>query len=183
MTRMNAKRMSLLLLIVLAVQQAAGQETPLDSERRSANSESPPPASATDRKADEPTSDEINRWIAQLDSDEYWTREDANKRLFRAGKAAVGALSQAARSEKLEVSMRTIGVLARFLDAEDATIEFAAETALEEIAAGRVTSSAAHADTALAGYRGNRQDRVLAKLRQLGAASPARSFPTANSLR
>jgi hypothetical protein len=166
---MNVNRLSLLLLIVLAAQQSAAQEPSLDTDNRSAASESPRKAAAADAKADEPTTEQINRWIAQLDSDEYWTREDANKRLFRAGKRAIGALSQAARSEKLEVTRRAIGVLGQFLDVEDPAIELAAETALEEIAAGRVTSAAAHAESALVGYRGNRQDRVLAKLRQLGA--------------
>ena len=74
-------------------------------------------------------------------------------------------------------------MLARFLDLDDPQLEFAAENILEEIAAGRVTSAAARAETALAGYRGSRQERTLAKLRQLGANVTAhivfsgRSFP------
>ena len=40
----------------------------------------------------------IVRWIKQLDSDEYWTREDATKRLFLAGAEAVGPLGEAAQA-------------------------------------------------------------------------------------
>jgi membrane-associated protease RseP (regulator of RpoE activity) len=79
------------------------------------------------------------------------------------------ALAAAGKSDKLEVSTRAIGVLSRFLQANDAQTELAAETALEEIASGRVSSSASHAESALAGYRGSRQERAIAKLRQLGA--------------
>ncbi len=61
------------------------------------------------------------------------------------------------------------GVLSRFLQANNAQTELAAETALEEIASGRISSSASHAESALAGYRGSRQERAIAKLRQLGA--------------
>jgi hypothetical protein len=173
---MNANRLSILLLVLLAAARSSGQETPPTSGPQSADSESPLAAGTSVLKTDKPTSDEINRWIAQLDSDEYWTREDANKRLFRAGKSAIGALGQAARSDKLEVSMRAIGVLARFLDVDDPAVELAAETALEDLAASRVTSAAAHADAALAGYRGSRQDRILGKLRQLGASVGSTMF-------
>jgi membrane-associated protease RseP (regulator of RpoE activity) len=120
-------------------------------------------------KAGEAAPERIQRWIEQLDSDEYWTREEASKRLYQAGARAVEALAGAARSDKLEVSTRAVGVLSRLLELEDPTVELAAETALEEIAASRVTSAAARAESALDGYRGSRQDRVLTKLRQLGA--------------
>jgi hypothetical protein len=121
-------------------------------------------------KPDEaPAPEKVRRWIEQLDSDEYWTREEASKRLFQTGAAAIESLAGAARSDKLEVSTRAVGVLARLLELEDAQIELAAETALEEIASSRVTSAASRAESVLDGYRGSRQDRTLNKLRQLGA--------------
>jgi hypothetical protein len=137
----------------------------------------PAPKDPSDEKATAKTADaapeEISRWVKQLDSDEYWTREDASKRLFRAGRSAIASLSEAARSPKLEVSTRAVGVLAQFLELDDPQVELAAEAVLEEIAASRVTSAAARADTALAGYRGSRQDRSLTKLRELGASVAA----------
>jgi S1-C subfamily serine protease len=128
-----------------------------------------PEGEANSRERAAPSAEEIGRWIAQLDSDEYWTREEASKRLFQAGRAAVAALGEAARSHKLETSTRAVGVLARLLDLDDAQIEESAEAVLEEIAGSRVTSAATRAQTALLGYRERRQDRVLAKFRQLGA--------------
>jgi hypothetical protein len=116
-----------------------------------------------------PSQEKIRDWIADLDADEYWVREAATKKLHQAGPAALAALAEAGKSEKLEVSTRAIGVLSRLLEANDAKTELAAETALEEIAAGRVSSAASHAESALAGYRGSRQERAIAKLRQLGA--------------
>jgi hypothetical protein len=49
-------------------------------------------------KADPAAAEDVGRWIKQLDSDEYWTREEASKRLFRAGAFAIEALGEAARS-------------------------------------------------------------------------------------
>ena len=51
-------------------------------------------------------------------------------------------------SEKLEVSARAVSVLATFFRSRRSQLEFAAENILEEIAAGRVTSAAARAETA-----------------------------------
>jgi hypothetical protein len=133
-------------------------------------------AEALGAKSADVTPEEIGRWIKQLDSDEYWTREDASKRLFRAGASAIAALSEAARSPKLEVSTRAVGVLSQFLELDDPQLELAAESVLEEIASSRVTSAAARAETALEGYRGGRQDRALAKLRELGASVASSSL-------
>jgi hypothetical protein len=130
-------------------------------------------------QADEPTPPEkIRRWIEQLDSDEYWTREEASKRLFQAGATSIESLATAARSDKLEVSTRAVSVLARLLELEDPQIELAAETVLEEIAASRVTSAASRAESVLDGHRGSRQDRTLHKLRQLGAAIATQALST-----
>jgi hypothetical protein len=137
---------------------------PSDKSARESAVEQSPAA-----KPAEPSAEEIQRWIKQLDADEYWTREEASKRLARAGRGAVAPLAEAARCEKLEVSTRAIQALARFLELDDPSLELAAESALEEIAASRATSAAAHADSALDGYRGNRQERALARIRQLGA--------------
>ena len=127
-----------------------------------------PAKPAAEQPLPRPT-EEISRWIQLLDSNEYWTREEASKRLFRAGQAAITALGDAARSPKLEVSTRAVSVLSQFLELDDPQVELAAESILEEIAASRVTSAAARAESALAGYREGRQERSLSKLRELGA--------------
>jgi hypothetical protein len=153
----------------------SGGEKRHDAEPTPAGSSEKPAGTPIEEPLPPPT-DEISRWIKQLDSDEYWTREDASKRLFRAGRAAVAALSEAARSPKLEVSTRAVAVLAQLIELDDPRIELAAESVLEEIAASRVTSAAARAETALEGYRGSRQERALARLRELGASVVATSF-------
>ncbi len=137
-----------------------------DVPGESANPNSVKPA---DESQSAPSPEKVRRWIAELDSDEFWVREAATKKLHQSGRSALAALAEAGKSDKLEVSTRAIGVLSRFLESSEANTELAAETALEDIAAGRVSSSASHAESALAGYRGSRQERAIAKLRQLGA--------------
>jgi membrane-associated protease RseP (regulator of RpoE activity) len=68
------------------------------------------------------------------------------------------------------VSTRAVGVLTQFLELDEPEVELAAETILEEIAASRVTSAAARAETALVGYREGRQEKSLERLRELGAS-------------
>jgi hypothetical protein len=165
---MNANSFFAAAMLVFCWGMATADEPVTNSEQAESPGHSGAPSAAS-AKSDEATHEQIGRWIEQLDSDEYWTREDADKRLFRAGSAAIAPLTDAARSAELEVSMRAIGLLARFLELDDPAVESMVEAALEDIAASRVTSAAVRAEAALDGHRGNRQERVIAKLRQLGA--------------
>src|SRR5580704_12712283 len=46
--------------------------------------------------------DDIHRWIKELDSDVFANREGSAQRLFEAGRAAVGPLAEAARGHGFE---------------------------------------------------------------------------------
>jgi hypothetical protein len=188
---MNATLLSILMVLVAVGQSVRADEpagnaaAPNGDEKRTSDTQIPPqqpgsPAEQTSGEANkaEAPPDLVRRWIEQLDSDEYWTREEASKRLFAAGGAAIAPLAEAVRSTKLEVSTRAVGVLSRLMELDDPQLELAAEAALEAIAASRVTSAAARAETALENYRGSRQERVLNRLRQLGAAITTQSLST-----
>ena len=49
---------------------------------------------------------EIDRWIEQLDADQFAERQEASRKLAEVGPAAIDALSRAAIGESLEVTVR-----------------------------------------------------------------------------
>ncbi|HEY7155289.1 MAG TPA: WD40 repeat domain-containing protein, partial [Gemmataceae bacterium] len=64
---------------------------------------------------EEPKAEQVTRWIAELDSDEFRVRERATKQLAKAGEAARAALERAhAGKPSLEVRRRIESLLAHF---------------------------------------------------------------------
>ncbi|MDZ4821320.1 MAG: PDZ domain-containing protein [Planctomycetota bacterium] len=126
-----------------------------------------PVDSATDQKSS--SAPDVDKWVAALDANDYFTRETASNKLYEIGLPAVPALSQAARSDRLEVATRSIVILARLLNSDDARAEDAAFSTLDSVAANKITSTAARAETVLAGYRQIRQARAVERMRELGA--------------
>ncbi len=90
-----------------------------------------PAAAAPEVKA---AADNIAQWIKQLDADKFADRQAASEKLFEAGKAAVPSLTEAATGDSLEVTIRSIDLLQRFLDSDDKSIQAAAKEGLEKIA-------------------------------------------------
>jgi hypothetical protein len=90
--------------------------------------------SACARGQDVPTSgasaETIARWIADLDSQEYRTRETASRNLAAAASAALDPLLTAANGERLESAERAIAILQQQARAED---EAAALAALQRL--------------------------------------------------
>ena len=72
--------------------------------------------------------------IKQLDGDDRSEREAAGQRLVEAGKAAVPALVEAATSDNLQVSIRSIRILQRLLISPDEATKAAAKVGLDEVA-------------------------------------------------
>jgi hypothetical protein len=103
-----------------------------------------------DRAADVATSTEdVHRWIKELDSDVFANREGSVQRLYEAGRAAIEPLSEAARGQSLEQTTAAIGVLRRLSKAGDCDTSKAAQAALEQIARGQCDSAASLAADAL----------------------------------
>lgn len=130
----------------------------------------------------EPAEHAVQHWIANLDSDEYTVRELAARRLLEAGGQSIPALAQGVKSDKLEVSTRSTAILSRLLDSSVTEVELAAESALESIAADRATAAGERSYAVLRAYRESRQERALARMRQLGAVVAAGNLATADTV-
>ena len=86
--------------------------------------------------AEEPTSTktpDITKLVADLDADEYATRESASKKLVETGAAAVAAIEKAATSSSLEQSSRAIRVLGDMSESGKKSDKEAAVAALKRL--------------------------------------------------
>ncbi|MCC6126562.1 MAG: hypothetical protein IT426_16500 [Pirellulales bacterium] len=112
---------------------------------------------ADEKKADSPdakpaaeaAAGEIAPWIKQLDADKFAERQAAGEQLFAAGKSAIPALTEAALGDSLEVTVRSIDLLQRFLDSEDKALQEAAKAGLEKIAQSDKSNAARRAKQVL----------------------------------
>jgi hypothetical protein len=107
--------------------------------------------------------------VEQLNSDDYWKREEATSQLAAAGAGAVPEVARAVESSDLEVAWRAMHVLEEQSASDDAPTAEAAQTALHKLTKSSNASIASAADRALSGWRERRQAAALASLRELGA--------------
>src|SRR5271169_3762257 len=91
------------------------------------------PAGSTER---------VRYWVVQLGSDDYGTREEATVQLIRAGRLAIGPVTEGALQDDLEVASRSIQVLGALLAAEDSATGDAAADALAQVVKAQRGSSA-----------------------------------------
>jgi hypothetical protein len=102
-----------------------------------------------EKPAAEATADEIAQWIKQLDADKFTDRQAASEKLHAAGKAAIPALTKAAGGDSLEMTVRSIDLLQRFMGSDDKAVKDAAKEALEKIAESPKAGTARRAKQAL----------------------------------
>jgi len=96
---------------------------------------SPKPAAAELNSGIEvPDSEQLARWIQQLDSDRFAERNEASRRLEEAGKAAFPALAEAALGTSREATLRALQILRRHSQEGSEASQQAARAALEKIA-------------------------------------------------
>ena len=118
----------------------------------------------------EPASPEqIHTWVEQLGSERFSSRDQATRSLIDSGAAAIEPLLEGLSTQGLEVTIRGIYVLQHLAAGGDEATEAAARTALEKLAAPRITSAAQHARDALEKLDDLRQDKALRRLADLGA--------------
>jgi hypothetical protein len=115
------------------------------------------------------TSDQISKWIKDLDADRFVVREVATQRLIEADAAAVPQVADSLQGGSLEVTTRGIHILRELSLSGDIDTEESARLALEKVAAGTTSSAARRAATALRNLDDIRQVRALEELQQLGA--------------
>lgn len=111
-----------------------------------------PASGAVEPKAEtpsKPSSEQIARWVKQLDDDAFATRQAAHQKLESAGAAAIDALRHAAVGDSHEASVRAIDILKNHFHGENKALKQSAEAALKSIAEGDQTGAARRATNAL----------------------------------
>lgn len=158
MTAATTRLSAMLLLGLLAVTSAAGQESAGNA-----------PVKADQVKGDQASADQVARWIAELDSDSFDSRENASERLVKAGLPAVSPLKEAlTASTSLEVTTRAFHILRELGLSTDLDTQDAARTALEELSRDP-TSVGRRAESAIAWLNEQRASQTIEALQKLGA--------------
>jgi len=73
----------------------------------------------------------LEKWVGELDSDNFDARQEATRRIVAAGKQAIPYAVKAAQGHSIEVSSRAVGVLKKLLQSEDKPTQAAATEALK----------------------------------------------------
>ena len=123
---------------------------------------------ARDPADPEPTRDQIQHWVRQLDSNRFIDRELATENLIEVGMAAIGPVSEAAQGNSLEVATRAILVLRESALSADSRTESAATESLQHLAARNGTAASRRALRALAELKLLWQERSLKEIQRLG---------------
>lgn len=95
------------------------------------------------------SADEVRQWAKDLDSDIFVTRQDADKKLFDAGKDAIAPLVEASSGKSLEVTSSAIDILRRLSQSGEPSTREAAKAALEKLSKGTNATAAELAKEAL----------------------------------
>jgi hypothetical protein len=112
----------------------------------------------------------IRRWLADLDSGRFATRQAASRHLRDAGRSAIGPLAEAAASGKAEVARRAIEVLDALTETDDARAAADAEQALQELTNSDRRLAAHRAALSLRTQYLRRQREAVAEVRKLGGS-------------
>ena len=104
---------------------------------------------AQEKPTTEVSPDDITQWVKNLDADEYGTRQSAQKKLEKAGVAAIDAVREAAVGESQEAASRAIDILQKHARSDDESLKTAATGALQKLAEGDNAIVAERAENAL----------------------------------
>jgi hypothetical protein len=96
-----------------------------------------------------PSAEEISGWIKDLDSNKFAERDQATNKLIEAGPAGIDEVTKAAESDSKEVSRRSIEILQRLMQSDDAAIKDKAKAALTKLTTSSIESVAGRASQAL----------------------------------
>lgn len=95
------------------------------------------------------SAEQIQKWVKQLDADEFKVRQKATTRLKAAGSAAIEAITKAATGESSEATIRAIDILKEHAAEGNEQLKKSAKDALEKIAKSDHPSASRRAQTAL----------------------------------
>lgn len=115
----------------------------------SAGPVSQPPAASDHSQIDA----DVRRWIEELGSDDFRTRQKAAAQLLRVGRSVIEPLAAAAEQGDLEVSLRSLQVLLQIAKSDDVKAGPIAARALDRLANSDNRSIASRATEVLDLYR------------------------------
>lgn len=116
-----------------------------------------------------PAPPDVERWIAELDSDRFAQRQAATAQLQRCGEPVIAALTVAADGRRAEVTRRAIDVLASLSDSDELRVAQAARAALGKLSQSEHRLAASRAAIVLHEQHLRQQRAALVELRNLGA--------------
>lgn len=151
----------------IALDRANAAQIPAVAERPSPAVASPAVA-AKPSPPKELTPEQITALIKDLGARKFAVREAATKELSQAGRSAIPALTEAARSGDLEVTLRSIRILESLLTKGTLADFEAAETALEQLQESQKPAAASRAQNVLASMGAVREKRAIAAIEKLG---------------
>jgi len=136
-----------------------------------------------------PTGEEVEMWIAELDSDVFSIRQQATQKLIAGGGAVVESLLGIAESGSLEANSRALTILESIYTNGDIKSADRAELALEQLKKSKRRSIASRADRVLTRHEDVREKRAVAEIIKLGgivkygSLQNARAFAPPNNPR
>ena len=125
----------------------------------------------------------IQRWVAELDSDQFAVRESAMNRLISTGSGAIDPVVSAMTGDRREMIARGVYVLEKLAQNGDSATQEAARAALERLAAETTTLAARRAGASLEALDLIRQRRAMKALSWLGARIQFLTGPVRGQLR
>lgn len=111
----------------------------------------------------------VAKWIADLDSNQFSSRDNATRRLIEMGANVTRPLASAAKSGSRERTQRTLHILRQLGYSAETTNETAARVALRELSESPIAVLARGANESLTSIDRFHQAPAIAALKRLGA--------------
>jgi hypothetical protein len=111
---------------------------------------------------------QVQQWVADLDSGEFAVRQTASRKLREMGLVAVKPLAAAADGRQSEVTRRAVDVLDSLCESDDDDLADAARGALERLVHSTHRLPAHRASVVLRGQRLRQQRAALTEIQRLG---------------
>lgn len=168
---MRTSHLAVFILAALALQNAGiAADTP----------DAPPLPTAKSKKTVARLSKEaIAKLVSDLDSSDYKVRQQATRKLSKAGASVVPALVEATKHDSLEVSVRAVQILTNLYSSDDDDAVSGAETALEQLRLSKSHSVASRANDVLRRhYLTVRRPRAVAAIKKFGGKVHYRASAT-----
>jgi hypothetical protein len=127
-----------------------------------------PTRSLGDESAEQ-AAQQVQQWVADLDSGQFTVRQAASRKLRDVGLVAIQPLAAAADGRRSEVTQRAVDVLDSLCESDDVDVAEAARDALERLVRSTHRLPAHRASVVLRGQRLRQQRAALAEIQRLGA--------------